>query len=247
MANSNMVWYKKLLDWLFIPTDKQNLFIKYILIFYLIMVVILSIDPINVTTNFTVDKVAETSVKSPKNFTYINIEKTNELKEIARQKVKSVYIPVSPAPIPMKAIFERYFNSLKSFHSEYIKLKPEQSPKDLLASYPDVSLLLDNDKLMEFKNFNPGYFDTLKDECEIILHKYYNQDISAENLNEKRNEAFELIKKSPVSNELKSLMFSIIRASISIKNINIKIDEVLTEKKKREAAAAIRPASSLVK
>lgn len=243
LKNTIKSFFEQKLKWLGVKDKDQFDFIVRLVIFWVIMVAIVTINPRLFYENLQLDKPAERDILCPADIEIVDTVKTEANKNAAKVAVKPV---LTEKPFVSKVIvdeFEKNVRLLSKFYDEYhmIKSPSEEIRKNLIAKYyPNGCPILSNDLLEYIVQLSKNsVFDTLASECRKKVVELASQNIYDENIDSIRSEIDSTAnQKWSGSALLRNSYSSIIKNSI---RTNCYLDVAETKKKQEEEVSSIKP------
>lgn len=239
MDNKFFPLVNKMLEWLHIPIGKQKKFLVHLILFMVATVTVMVVEPRSFSAILIEGKPAPETIRSPKAISFVDDAKTNELRQVEMARIQPVYKPITPPPEEdMLGKFDRQFDNLAKFYEEFVALPPTEAPQNLIASYFNGDMLMEEEKLVQLRNLRAGQFERLRSASRYILSTLSQIPIANTNIEKIQGDAYKHVESYPESALFKSLMASIVRSSI-MTNSEEQIE--LTRQRKEAAAQSIQP------
>jgi hypothetical protein len=238
LSEKTNILLSSFLEWLRIPVKEQKRFLLRLILFFLLLIVLMSIDSGGFSPDVIEGKPAPKTIRSPKLISFVDERKTSELKNLEMQKVQPVFTTIEHAEEKMFSRFDTFTGSLRSFYSELQKLSPAAAPDNLIASYFNSEKLLDSEQLIKLKSLTKKQLDRLIVASRRILQNISQKVITSNNIELVKAEVKGMVEAYPESPKFKLLMTSLVRNSVLANAIE---NEKLTLQRREDAAASIQP------
>ncbi len=238
MSDKTNVLLSSFLEWLNIPAKQQKKFLFQVVLFFILLVFVMVIDPSGFSPDVVEGKPAPKTIRCPRLISFEDERKTNELRALEKQKIKPVYTNIENAEEQTLERFDRFSNNLSDFYLELRELPPSQGPENLIASYFDSDLLLDANRLVKLRTLRPSQVERLRSSSRQILSNMSQRIITSQNLEMIKDEVSSRVESFPENSIFKILMTGIVRGALSVNAIE---DEKLTRKRREDAANSIQP------
>ncbi|MBF0499962.1 MAG: HDIG domain-containing protein [Candidatus Riflebacteria bacterium] len=225
------------LAWLEIPVKRQRTFLLQLGMFLGAVVLILFLDPTGFSPEVVEGMVCPKTIRSPKNISFVDERKTDELRRLEEEKIEPVIAHIENAENEMTNRCNRFFTAADNYFRDLKDKEPSELSNDLIASYfPTADRLLDLDSLKELTTLQKGEFDRLKNEARQIIQNLGQGVITSRNLESMRVQAKRHVLDLPGGNLLRRLMTDIVKNCLSVNAIE---DEKQTRQRKDLASHAV--------
>ncbi len=238
MSEKTNIILSSFLEWLCIPAKDQKRFLFRLAALFMLMVIFMVIDPSGFSPDVIEGRPAPKTIRCPRLISFVDEQKTKELRNLEMEKVLPVYSPIENAEEQMFDRFDRFTSSLKDFYLDLRELPPAESPETLIASYFSAESLLEPERLIQLKTFKPAQLERLVSVSRRILGNISQKIITSQNLEVIKAEVKGMVDAYPEGASFKLLMTGLIRNSLLVNAIE---DEKLTRQRKEAAARSIQP------
>lgn len=238
MSDKTSILLSSFLEWLNIPAKEQKRFLFRLAIFFVLMVVVMVVDPSGFSPDVIEGKPAPKTIRCPKLISFVDEVKTTELRNIEMEKVLPVYSAIDHAEEQMFDRFDRFSEGLSLFHVELQNFPPAEQPENLIASYFSSESLLENDRLIQIKTLRPTQVERLISVSRRILLNISQRIITSQSIDVIKAEVKGMVDAYPEGVGVKLLMTSLVRNSLLVNAIE---DEKLTRQRREAAARSIQP------
>ncbi|MBF0409208.1 MAG: HDIG domain-containing protein [Candidatus Riflebacteria bacterium] len=232
------VFLSSFLAWLEIPEKRQKVFISQLAVFFGAMVLILFLDPSGFSPEVMEGSVCPKTIRSPKNISFVDERKTDELRKLEEEKVEPVITQIPNAETEMLNRFDRFLNELTPFYEQAKKGEYREINSAVIASYFPADRLLDSDNFKELVTLKKNEFDRLKKESRQILQNFSQSVITVRNLENVRNRIKRDVLDLPGGALFRRLMIEILKNGISVNAIE---DTKETRERRDAASKSVAP------
>ncbi|MFZ2957334.1 MAG: HDIG domain-containing metalloprotein [Candidatus Ozemobacteraceae bacterium] len=226
------------LVWLEIPPKRQRTFLLQLGLFLAAVVLILFLDPTGFSPEVVEGMVCPKTIRSPKNISFVDERKTDELRRLEEEKVEPVIARIENAESEMANRCNRFFTEADAFYRDWKDKEQAELNNDLIASYFPADRLLDFDALKELTALQKAEFDRLKSESRQIIQNIGQNIITSRNLESVRGQVKRHVLDLPGGGLLRRLMTDIVKNGLSVNAIE---DEKQTRFQKDSASKAVAP------
>jgi len=225
-------------EWLNIPTKDQKGFLIRLVGFFVLMVVLMAIDPSGFSPDVIEGRPAPKTIRCPRMMSFVDEQKTKELRNLEMEKVLPVFSTIEHAEAQMFERFDRFTDTLKLYCEDLRQLPSSEEPQNLIASYFSSESLLEEERLVQLKTLRPAQLERLISVSRRILQNISQKIITSQNLEMIKAEVKGMVDAYPEGANFKLLMTGLIRNSLMVNAIE---DEKLTRQRREAAARSIQP------
>lgn len=238
MSEKTSILLSSFFEWLKIPAKEQKKFLFRLVLFFILMVILMVINPSGFSPDVVEGKPAPKTIRCPRLISFVDERKTTELRNVEMEKVMPVYTPIEHAEEQLFDRFDRFAENLRLFYAELRELPSSDPPENLIASYFSAESLLEDDRLIQVKTLRPQQVDRLISVSRRILQNISQKVITSQNIELIKAEVKGMVDAYPEGAAFKLLMTSLVRNSLLVNAIE---DEKLTRQRKEAAARSIQP------
>ncbi|MBF0545842.1 MAG: HDIG domain-containing protein [Candidatus Riflebacteria bacterium] len=224
--------------WLEIPEKRQRSFITYLLAFFAGMVLILFLDPSGFSPEVAEGSVCPKTIRSPKNISFVDERKTEELRRLEEEKVEPVITSIPNAENELLNRFDKFFNEAGVFIDDSKKPEFQDFNNTLISTYFPGDKLLDSENLKELLTLKKPEFERLKKESRQILLNFSQSIVTIRNLETIKNQVKKHVLDLPGGGLFRRLMTEVVKNGISVNAIE---DAKETRERRELAAKAVAP------
>ncbi|MEW6712234.1 MAG: hypothetical protein AB1403_20605, partial [Candidatus Riflebacteria bacterium] len=225
-------------EWLNIPTKDQKGFLIRLVGFFVLMVILMVIDPSGFSPDVVEGRPAPKTIRCPRMLSFVDEQKTKELRNLEMEKVLPVFSTIDHAEDQMFERFDRFTDTLKLYYEDLRQLPSSEEPQNLIASYFSSENLLEEERLVQLKTLRPAQLERLISVSRRILQNISQKIITSQNLEMIKAEVKGMVDAYPEGASFKLLMTGLIRNSLMVNAIE---DEKLTRQRREAAARSIQP------
>lgn len=238
MSEGSRLVLSSFLEWLEIPQKRQRAFLGQLGIILVGVVLILFLDPSSFSPEVVEGMVCPKTIRSPKNLSFVDERKTEELRRVEEEKVESVIKRIENAELDMMTRFNHFISLLDPFYRDCHLRSSVDFTEPLIASYFPSDRLLENDGIRDVAGLSNSEFERLKTESRQILQNLGQNIITSRNLENARGQIRKHVLDLPGGGTFRRLMTEIVRNGLSVNAIE---DEKATRQRRELAARAVTP------
>lgn len=198
----------------------------------------MAIDITGFNLDVTEGKPAPKTIRSPRFISFVDVRKTNALRNVEKAKISPVYTTIYHAEDKILARYEKFSKKLSDFYYELRTLPLSQPPQNLIASYFNSDSLIEPEKLIQLRSLQPSQVERLIASAKRMLLNINQKIITSQNLVSIKDKAEANIRNYPEDPIFKLIMEDIVKNSIMVNAIE---DEKRTRLKREAAANSIQP------
>ena len=141
----------------------------------------MALDTTGLDLDVAEGKPAPKMIRCPRLINFVDVRKTNELRNREKKKVSPVYTTIEHAEDRILERYERFSKKLSDFYLELRILPLSRPPQNLIASYFNVDNLLEPAKLIQLRSLRPSQVERLRTASRQMLINLSQHIISAQN------------------------------------------------------------------
>ncbi|MBI3038406.1 hypothetical protein HYY75_05045, partial [bacterium] len=220
-------------DWLEIPKKRQRNFLFQLLFFYLLVVLILFLDTSHFRSDVSEGMVCPKTIRSPRNISFVDEQKTNELRRFKEEEVKSLVKPIKNAVPEMIIRMNKFLGEAERYYSDFNQRHLGEEDEKLIASYFSPDLLINSAQIKELLSLPRSEFERLKQTSIQILKNLNQQDITTSNLDAVTGDVKKHVDPLPGGYLFKRLLGEMVRNGLTVNAI----EDIEQTRIQRDAAA----------
>lgn len=238
MSEGSRLVLSSYFEWLEIPLKRQRAFLAQLGIILVGVVLILFLDPSSFSPEVVEGMVCPKTIRSPKNLSFVDERKTEELRRLEEEKVEPVIRRIENAEVDMMNRFNHFVSLLDPFYRDCHERAAVDFTEPLIASYFPSDRLLENDGIRDAAGLSHSEFERLKTESRQILTNLSQNIITSRNLENARGQIRKHVLDLPGGGTFRRLMTEVVRNGLSVNAIE---DEKATRQRRESAARAVTP------
>jgi len=239
MSEPKKILFSAFLDELEIPSKRQKPFITHMAGLFLLVVSILFFDPSGFSPDVVEGQICPKTIRCPKNISFVDERKTNELRQIEKEKVEPVLQKIGDTEQKMAAQFEEFLITARNFYNDWKGKDFVNIPETEIASYfGKCEKFLEVSEITELLSVSKAEFEILQSTCRKIFKNQNQKFITSRNLENIRAEVKKEVYDYPLSALTNRLVNTIVKNALKVNSIE---DENATRMKRDAAARSVSP------